>query len=360
MGRKNFLLSLTAAAALLGAAAGASGYALLAHGDSRTIVRQVTVTQSQPTAENTTSSSAPLSVSTIYKNAHQGVVKIVVTQASSGFPFGSDQGSQAQGSGFVYDKKGNVITNEHVVSGGGTIKVVFSDGSSYPAKLIGSDKSTDVAVIKVSAPATKLHPLPLADSDAVQVGDGVIAIGAPFGLDETVTSGIVSALHRQMTAPNQFTIDDTIQTDAAINHGNSGGPLLDVHGRVIGITSQIQSDSGGNEGVGFAVPSNTAKTVAQQLVSTGKAVHAYFGVSIDPTPVDGGVRLTTIRPGTPAETAGLQDGDIVVKIDGAAVTTSDALRNAIDVKSPGDVVTVTYRRGGSTHRVKVTLANRPS
>ncbi|MHB8643698.1 MAG: S1C family serine protease [Gaiellaceae bacterium] len=354
---KTFLLSLAAAAALIGAAGGAGVYALLSPDNSTTVVRQVTVDQTQPTSAST----APLSVASIYQLAYRGVVKVIVTTTASGLPFGGgDQSSQAQGSGFVLDSSGHVITNEHVVAGGGTIKVQFWDGSSYSAKVVGVDKSTDVAVLKVSAPASNLHPLSFADSGKVSVGDGVVAIGAPFGLQETVTSGIVSALHRQMTAPNNFTIDDSIQTDAAINHGNSGGPLLNTQGRVIGITSQIESDSGGSDGVGFAVPSNTVKSIAAAIVSTGKVEHAYLGVQIDTTPASGGVRLSTIRIGTPADNAGLKNGDIVTSINGVHVPNADALRAAIDAKHPGDTITITYLRGGSTHTAKVTLSNRPS
>jgi putative serine protease PepD len=358
MGRgKTSLLSLAAAAALIGAAGGAGVYALLSPNGSTTIVRQVSVDQTQPTSAST----VPLSVASIYQLAYRGVVKVIVTTTASGLPFGGgDQSSQAQGSGFVFDSAGHVITNEHVVAGGGTIKIQFWDGTSYSAKVVGVDKSTDVAVLKVSAPSSKLHPLSFADSSKVSVGDGVVAIGAPFGLQETVTSGIVSALHRQMTAPNNFTIDDSIQTDAAINHGNSGGPLLDTHGQVIGITSQIESDSGGSDGVGFAVPSSTVKSIAAKLVATGKVEYAYFGVKIDPTPVSSGVRLATIVVGTPADKVGLQTGDVVTSIDGVHVATANALRAAIDAKRPGDTITVTYLRGGSTHTAQVTLTNRPN
>src|SRR6185295_6200997 len=153
-------------------------------------------------------------------------------------------------------------TNQHVVDGAQSISVRFANGKTYSAKVVGTDPSTDIAVIKVDAPASALRPLTLADSSAVEVGDGVIAIGSPFGLEQTVTTGIVSALHRQITAPNNFTIDNAIQTDAAINHGNSGGPLLDLNGKVIGVNSQIESDSGGSDGVGFAIPSNTVRSIA--------------------------------------------------------------------------------------------------
>jgi putative serine protease PepD len=192
----------------------------------------------------------------------------------------------------------------------------------------------------------------------VQVGDGVVAIGSPFGLEETVTAGIVSALHRQMTSPNNFTIDDSIQTDAAINHGNSGGPLLNMQGKVIGITSQIESDSGGNDGVGFAVPSSTVRSIANKLVSTGKVEHAYFGVSLQSAP--NGARLGSLCAGKPAAKAGLKVGDVITSFAGKKVSSVDALRFAVDAKHPGDIVTVTYRREGIPRTTSVTLASRPA
>src|SRR5882672_4090474 len=198
-------------------------------------------------------SSSPPSVGQIAKAATPGVVEIDATQAASNSPFpgGSQSGGSALGTGFVYDAKGNIVTNEHVVSGATSVRVKFQDGSTYKGTVVGTDPSTDLAVVHVNAPASKLVPLSLADSSKVAVGDGVVAIGNPFGLDGTVTTGIEGA----------------IQTDAAINHGNSGGPLLDLQGNVIGVTSQIQSDSGGNDGVGFAVPVNTVSSIASQLIS---------------------------------------------------------------------------------------------
>jgi S1-C subfamily serine protease len=259
----------------------------------------------------------------------------------------------------------------------------FSDGSTYKATLVGSDASTDLAVVKVDAPSSKLHPLALADSSDVEAGDGVVAIGNPFGLENSVTSGIVSAVHRQIVAPNDFTIDDAIQTDAAINHGNSGGALLDLLGHVVGVTAQIKSDSGGNEGVGFAVPSNTVRSVASKLISTGAVEHAYLGVAVQTIPSDAagalgvpqGAEITQIRAGAPASGAGLKGaggqkavngqvyptgGDVITKVDGEQVTTAEDLQSLIGAKSPGDQVTITYVRAGSEKTVQVTLAKRPS
>ena len=243
-----------------------------------------------------------------------------------------------------------------MVDGATSISVRFWNGQSYKAEVVGTDASTDLAVLKVDAPASVLQPLALADSSTVQVGDGVVAIGSPFGLEDTVTSGIVSALHRQMTSPNGFTIDDAIQTDAAINHGNSGGALLDAQAKVIGVTAQIESDSGGNDGVGFAIPSNTVKSIVSQLISSGKVEHAYLGVAVE-SGADA-ARISEVRSGTPAAQAGLRD--VVTAIDGTKITSADALTNAIGVKSPGDTVSVTYTRAGASHTVDITLTSRPN
>ena len=341
-------------ASLIAAAAiGALSYAALSSDGSETVVRQVTVAGAEPAAATST-----LSVTDVYNRASKGVVEITVSATSSGYPFGGSQTQQAQGSGFVYDTSGHVVTNQHVVDGADSISVRFSNGANYKATLVGTDPSTDLAVLKVNAPASLLHPLALGDSSAVEVGQGVVAIGSPFGLEETVTAGIVSALHREMTAPNNFTIADSIQTDAAINHGNSGGPLLDLTGRVIGVNAQIESDSGDNAGVGFAIPSSTVRTIISQLISSGNVRHAYLGVGIATGTT--GVRLTEVRSGTPAADAGLQTGDAVTAIDGKAVTKAAELSGAIDAKRPGDTVSITYLRNGKTKTVEVKLAARPS
>ena len=349
--------TLSTAAVLVAAAAigvgGAATYAGLAPEGTRTVVRQETVSNGEPAA-NTTG----LSVSDIYQRTQKGVVEITVTTSQSTNPFGGQQTQQAQGSGFVNDSNGRIITNQHVVEGATSISVRFWNGKTYKAELVGSDPSTDLAVIKVDAPASVLTPLTLADSDAVAVGDNVVAIGSPFGLENTVTSGIVSALHRQMTSPNNFSIDDSIQTDAAINHGNSGGPLLNAEAQVIGVNAQIESDSGGNDGVGFAIPSNTVKSIVSELISTGKAEHAYLGVSVET--VNGSVRITEVRTGTPAADAGLQSGDTIVSVDGKRIVSGDGLTSAISAKKPGDTVSITYSRGGQTHTVKIELASRPT
>jgi putative serine protease PepD len=345
-------VAVIAAAALAGGGAGAGAYALFNSGGDTTVVREVHVTQSLQAAAK---SGSTLSVGSIYKLAYRGVVKISVTSSGSS-PF--EQAQRSQGSGFVFDEAGHIITNQHVVDGAQSITVTFWNGTTRSATLVGSDASTDTAVIKVDAPASLLYPLTMGNSGAVEVGDGVVAIGSPFGLDETVTTGIVSALHRQMTAPNNFTIDDSIQTDAAINHGNSGGPLLNMQGQVIGINAQIESDSGGNDGVGFAVPANTARTIANKLIVTGKVEHAYLGVSLGTA--TNGVRLRNICPSAPAAKAGLQVDDVITSFAGKKATSVDALRFAVDAKHPGDVVTVTFLRDGQTKTAKVTLGTRPA
>ncbi|MCP9485875.1 MAG: trypsin-like peptidase domain-containing protein [Gaiellaceae bacterium MAG52_C11] len=331
------------AAVFLGAGGGAVAVSALDSGE--TVVRQVTVGRSAQQAASSTST-----VGEIYERSAQSVVEIAV---------GGESGPQSQGSGFVYDD-GHVITNQHVVAGASTVSVKFADGSTYEATVVGSDPSTDLAVLDVDAPASALQPLALADSGDVEVGDGVIAIGSPFGLDQTVTTGIVSALHRQINSPNDFAIDDAIQTDAAINHGNSGGPLLDLDGRVIGVNSQIESRSGGNDGVGFAVPSDTVARIAAELIADGKVEHAYLGVATEDATDGDGVRLAQVRPGTPAAAAGLRDGDMVTEIDGEPVDAADGLRRLIDARRPGDSVELTIVRSGDERTVEVELGARPA
>jgi putative serine protease PepD len=376
---RSSILAALAAALAIGAGGAVAVYGAVNGRNTKTVVRQVTVQNSSPAA-----STSSLSVGQIYRQAYKGVVEITVASGSGNLsPFGGSQTQRAQGSGFVYDTSGDVITNQHVVAGATSISVKFWNGATYKATVVGTDASTDLAVIKVDAPSSLLVPLTLGDSGKIAVGDGVVAIGSPFGLQETVTSGIVSALHRQMTSPNNFTIDDSIQTDAAINHGNSGGPLLDQHGSVIGVNAQIESDSGGNEGVGFAIPSNTVKSIVSQLLSSGKVAHAFLGVSgvTIPSSVAGnlnlaaGAEVATVRTGTPAAKAGLraatgtravngQDyptgGDVITAVDGTKIATVNALVSAVNTKKPGDAISITYVRGGTSHTVRVTLTSRPS
>jgi putative serine protease PepD len=342
-------------AALIGAGGVAAVYAGFGDGGT-TVVRQVTVSSdAQPAASSTTSS-----ISDIYKNSYKSVVEVTVSSAASDTPSGDGGAQQAQGSGFVYDDQGHVITNQHVVDGAQSVKVTLWNGKTYNAKVVGTDASTDIAVLDVDAPASVLEPVPLGDSAKLEVGDGVVAIGSPFGLEGTLTSGIVSALHRQITAPNDFAIDDAIQTDAAINHGNSGGPLLDMSGRVVGVTSQIESESGGNDGVGFAVSSNTVKRIADALISNGSVNHAYLGVATETSTSPAGAKIATVRSGTPAASSDLTAGDVVTAVDGENVSSSDQLRELIDAHNPGDAVTLTVSRNGDTKTLKVVLGTRPN
>jgi putative serine protease PepD len=374
--RMPIVLSALAAALAIGAGAGAVIYSVVASPDSKTVVRQVAVSDSEPTAN-----AESLTIGEIYRRAHKGVVEITVTSGAS-----SDlqQQQRGQGSGFVYDSDGNIVTNEHVVEGAETVSVRFWNGDTYTARVVGTDPSTDLAVIKVvDVPESILTPIEVGDSSKVLVGDGVVAIGSPFGLEETVTSGIVSALHRQMQAPNNFTINDSIQTDAAINHGNSGGPLLNSRAQVIGVNAQIKSDGGGSDGVGFAIPSNTVRSIASQLIASGKVEHAYLGVQVDEIPgtvaselgLVEGVEVVEVLPNTPAAKAQLKEatgtkivdgdlyntgGDVITAIDGQEITTSEELQRAIDTHKPGDTIEVEVWRAGDTHTVEIELGTRPA
>lgn len=356
------LLVVVLAALALGAGLGAA--ALSALDDSRTtVVRQVTVATAEPAA------GSGLTISDIYDRASKGVVEVSAT--GGGDSFGGSSAS-AQGSGFVYDEEGHIVTNQHVVAGSESFSVSLWNGAEYEATLVGTDPSTDLAVLRINAPSSVLEPLALADSRAVAVGDPVLALGSPFGLEGTLTQGIVSALHREITAPNKYAITDTIQTDAAINRGNSGGPLLDELGRVIGVNAQIESESGGSDGVGFAIPSNTVKSIVKQLVATGKVDHAYLGITMVAVPE--GVMVTNVRAGTPAQKAGLEaatstttkngeevptGGDLIVAFDGTKVTTPASLQAAVDSKDSGDTVQLTILRDGKKLTLDVKLAERP-
>src|SRR5215211_3848317 len=330
-----------------------------------------------------------LTVNGIYQHDSPGVVFVQAQQAprppSPFNPFGGGGGT-ATGSGFVIDQDGDILTNAHVVQGAQKIQVTLGDtDSSTPvsAQVVGKDPSTDVALLKVDAPSDELHPLSLGNSSQVQVGDPVVAIGNPFGLDRTVTSGIVSALQREIQSPNGFPIDKVIQTDAAINKGNSGGPLIDADGRVIGVNSQIESESGGNVGIGFAIPINTVKEVAAELIQNGKVDHPYLGVTmqtIDPSLADfakvpdKGVLITGVVPDSPAAKAGLKGGstsvvvdgqtyrlggDVITEVDDETADTADQVQELVTAKDPGDEMTLHVDNDGAERDVTVTLGRRP-
>jgi putative serine protease PepD len=341
---------------LAGAGAGAGIYSAIGPTKTKTVVTSTTtVDHSQPA-----SATSGLSINAIYQRTYQGVVDITVSSTQSFSPFGGGGSSHAEGSGFVYDNRGDIVTNQHVVDGATAIHVQFWNGKSYKAKLIDSDASTDLAVVRVDAPSALLHPLTLGDSSNVQVGDAVIAIGSPFGLAETVTNGIVSALGRSMDAPNGYTIANSIQTDAPINHGNSGGPLIDTAGRVIGVNAQIQSDSGGSDGVGFAIPANTVRSVVSQIIAGKPVAHAYLGIQVSTPVAAQGAGVADVKPNTPASRAGLRAGDVIVRLGDKAITGPDDLTSVIDAAKPGDKLSLTYVRGGRQHAVTVTLGTRPS
>jgi len=345
-----------AAAAVLGAATAT----VIVHetaGGTTVVTRTVNV----PTASNAAdTSTSTTTINDIYRRSAKSVVEITArTSASRGTnsPFGPDQssGGSAQGTGFVIDRDGHIVTNQHVVENASSISVKFTDGTTATATLVGADATSDLAVLKVDVPASELSPLTLADSSDVQVGDPVIAIGDPYGLENSVTTGIVSALDRTITSPNNRPIGGAIQTDAAINSGNSGGPLLDLDGQVIGINSQIESQSGGNIGIGFAVPSNTVRAVVEQLISSGKATHAYLGVKLSDSSDPAGAKVGEVASGAPADKAGLKAGDVITAVDGTSVTSADQLIAVLAGHAPGDKIELTLSGGGS---VTVMLGSR--
>lgn len=332
-------------------------------------------------------------VNEIYRHDGQGVAFIQADQPAqppSPFdPFGQPRGGgTATGSGFVIDTGGHVLTNNHVVAGANRIQVKLgSSDTTYTARVVGTDPATDLALLKVNAPSSQLHPLPLGHSSQLQVGDPVVAIGNPFGLDRTVTSGIVSALQRQIQAPNGFSISNVIQTDAAINPGNSGGPLIDASGSVVGINSQIETggSGNGNVGIGFAIPIDTARAEISQLEASGKVQHAFLGISgasITPDlaravnlPVSSGALVQDVVKGGPADKAGIQGGntaatinganfslggDIITKINGKRIASMDEVVNIVNAAKPGNTLDITVLRGGSAKTFTVTLGERPA
>jgi len=311
----------------------------------------------------------PLSAEQIYRLDSPGVVDISVTTGAGRqdgvSPFGPGGGAgRAEGTGFVYDTRGNIVTASHVVDGATAIQVRFKDGSVARATLVGTDPSSDTAVIKVNVASSKLKPLALADSSDVRPGQGAVAIGSPFGFEDSITAGIVSAVDRNIEAPNGYSIPNAIQTDAPINHGNSGGPLIDASGKVIGVNVQIVADDSGgssqNAGVGFAVPSNTVKQVVADLVAGKTVQHAYLGVSVGANPSGTGAVVATVRAGSPAAAAGVKSGDVVVAVNGKPVTSANELTSAIAALRPGDTAKLQVRRGGSTVTLTVTLGTRPA
>jgi S1-C subfamily serine protease len=380
------------AAAVLGGAVALGGAAVLGKlGETTTVIRQEAVPSSSAPASF--AQGARRSINEIYRASAPAVVHIETTTKVQqpqdqffGNPFGNSQTQRALGSGFVIDKAGHIVTNYHVVRGANEIQVSFSNNERIRATVVGVDPSTDVAVLKVDVKSRALRSLPLGSSDTVRVGDQVIAIGNPFGLDRSVTAGIVSAVQRRIEAPNQLSISHVIQTDAALNHGNSGGPLLNAQGQVIGVNAQIETGGSGqgNVGIGFAIPINTVKGVVAELIKHGKVAHAFLGIegkTLQPNiarlfhlPVNQGVLVAAVRPHTGAAAAGLKSGsnqvtvegeswpaggDLIVKVDGQPVPTIERLIDVIAAKKPGDTVDLDLVRGTSRIHVKVKLGRQP-
>ena len=334
-----------AAAAVIGGGAGAVATTALTD-DSPSVQ---TVTQTRTVATTPSDTSTARSPHDVYQASKDSVAYITTGSGT--------------GSGFVISADGYVVTNAHVIEGAnGQIKAKIGDGKTLDAKLVGEDASTDLALLKVQAGGLKA--LELADSSGVQVGDDAYAIGNPFGLDRTLTVGVVSALQREITSPNGFSIDDVIQTDAAINPGNSGGPLFNSAGQVIGVNSQIEStgsSSGqaGNVGIGFAVPSNTVKSVVDQLRATGKVSHAYLGVQTGDAQ-GAGAQVGAVTAGGPAANGGLQQGDVITALGGKSVDDSSALSSLVDEHKAGDSVEVKITRGGKQQTLTIKLGERPT
>jgi putative serine protease PepD len=348
-----------------GAVAGGVIALVLASGSSTTHSVTTTVVQPSSASPIPTSLTAGhgMTVNQIYRSASPGVVDITVTQQNQnqglGFGGGGSQQTEGEGAGVVYDNKGDILTDEHVVSGADSVTVRFQDGLKASAKVLGTDSSTDVAVIHVNVPASELHPIAFADSSQAQVGDPVVAIGSPFSLPETTTAGIVSATGRSIMAPNNYTIAGAIQTDAAINPGNSGGPLLDANAHVLGLNDQIQTNSGSSAGVGFATPSNEDARIANAIIAGHPLKHAYVGVSLNGNST-GGATVGSVSNGSPAEHAGIQAGDQITAINGKAITSTEQFIATVDNYSPGSTITLNVKRGGATQTVKVTLGTRPA
>jgi putative serine protease PepD len=348
----------------------------LAGGAVAAVVGHNGTTFASPTAVKPASSRSATGVAAIAQAVQPSTVSITVTT----------QQGQDEGTGVIIRSDGMIMTNNHVVSsasGGGQISVKFNDGKKVSADIVGTDPATDLAVIKASG-VSGLKPVTFGNSDQLQVGDPVVAIGSPLGLEGSVTSGIISALHRTLSESGEdqqqqqpgipgfgrqqprgggsggTAIGDAIQTDAAINPGNSGGPLVNGSGQVIGINTAIATSGGGNGniGVGFAIPIDTAKQVSEQLIKTGKATHAYLGVTLsDAVGAQQGALVASVQSGTPAASSGLKEGDIVTQVDGKAIDGADALSAAIRGHSPGDKIALTYVRDGQKHTTNITLAS---
>jgi S1-C subfamily serine protease len=317
-----------------------------------------------PASQPVASSQSRSTIAGVVKSALPSVVEVKTEGAASTEDQGPftvpqpGQRTESLGSGWVFDDEGHVVTNQHVVDGADKVTVTFEDGTEVAARVVGTDPSTDVAVLELEQGPDSATPLPLGSTDSLALGDTVIAIGSPLGLQGTVTAGIVSALGRDITAPDGFTIVGAVQTDAALNHGNSGGPLLDLDGRVIGMNSQIASDSGANSGIGYAIPIETVRRIAEELISSGKVEHPFLGVRIEDA--SDGARIAELVPNGPAAKAGLKQGDVVTTAGGNTVATADDLRRVVESREPGDSLELKVKRGDETKTITVELGTRPT
>ena len=389
-----------AAAALVSAAAAGGAVALAGakvagFGEGTTTVREVIRDSGsgQAAIASETRPGRALSIAEIYRRAAPGVVQVTTTSRVEapidpffGFDV-PDETRQALGSGFVIDKAGYIVTNFHVIEDAETVEVSFSNNDSMKAEIVGRDPSTDIALLKVEAESRALRPLALGNSASLRVGDDVLAIGNPLGLERSATRGIVSAVHRPLRSPSGFTIDDVIQTDAALNRGNSGGPLMSSRGEVIGVNSAIETQGSGegNIGIGFAVPINTVRDVVAELKEKGRVDHPYLGIEARPIdsematvfrlPVRRGLLVESVFPDTGAAEAGLRGGrtrvvvagesytiggDIVVEADGRPLTTSEGLREVVSAKKPGDEIKLEIYRGQEREELTVELGRQPA
>ena len=385
------ILPIAVISAVIGAGAAVGIVEGLDLGSAKTTT---TLVQQAPfgATSNANDGDAGLTAGDIYKRDAPGVVFVrsqIVQRTQSPFDFGlpQEQQGEATGSGFVVDQAGTILTNAHVVNGATKVTVQFQNKQSVEAKVLGKDESTDLALLKVDPKGLKLTPLTLGSSKGVEVGDPAIAIGNPFGLERTLTTGVISAVQRTIQAPNNFEIDDVLQTDAPINPGNSGGPLIDATGKVIGINSQIATGGNGSQGsvgIGFAVPIDTAKQIIPDLKQSGRVDRGYLGiqsVTVDKTlkdlnlPVGRGALVQSVAPGGPADKAGIRagdlpatldnhpiqlGGDIIIKVAGKEIRTKNDLEVAVADRKSGDRVKVTLWRAGKVKTVDVTLGERPN
>jgi len=345
------------AAGIVGGLASVAAYDAL---DTEPAAVPAATAPTTPIAQRASTSQSQSSIASVVEAALPSVVEVKIEGVSDSNPFPGVPAPTVEGlgSGWVFDDEGHVVTNQHVVDGAEKVTVAFQDGTEVDATVVGADASTDVAVLKLASVPGSVKSLDLGSTSSLELGDPLVAIGSPLGLQGTVTAGIVSGLGRDIESPNGFTIDGAVQTDAALNHGNSGGPLLDLDGRVVGMNAQIASDSGANSGIGYAIPVETVRAIADQLIASGKVEHAYLGVHIED--VDGGARIADVVPGGPAAKAGLRAGDLVTEVDGEELQSGDELRLAVEAHKPGDSLELTVERDGETKTLTVELGTRPA